>query len=83
MPLIVKQAMEIEARANTALNELVFDTPVTHVYNPLEYAKEPHRLYLDRFLKHRPKVLLLGMNPGPYGMAQTGVPFGEVSAVRE
>jgi single-strand selective monofunctional uracil DNA glycosylase len=83
MPDLAAKATEIEARANAALSELAFDTPVTHVYNPLEYAQAPHRLYLDRFLKHRPKALLLGMNPGPYGMAQTGVPFGEVAAVRD
>ena len=29
------------------------------------------------------RVLLLGMNPGPWGMAQTGVPFGQVAAVRD
>jgi single-strand selective monofunctional uracil DNA glycosylase len=27
--------------------------------------------------------VLLGMNPGPFGMMQTGVPFGEVAAVRD
>ena len=26
--------------------------------------------------------MFLGMNPGPWGMSQTGVPFGEVAAVR-
>ena len=83
MPDLAAKAIEIEARANAALSELTFDAPVTHVYNPLEYAQEAHRLYLDRFLKRRPKALLLGMNPGPYGMAQTGVPFGEIAAVRD
>src|SRR5690606_19431577 len=29
------------------------------------------------------EVVLVGMNPGPFGMAQTGVPFGEVAAVRD
>ncbi|KAK7866569.1 hypothetical protein R5R35_010416 [Gryllus longicercus] len=27
--------------------------------------------------------MFLGMNPGPWGMSQTGVPFGEVNIVRE
>ncbi|MGD2115732.1 MAG: single-stranded DNA-binding protein [Acidobacteriota bacterium] len=66
-----------------AVGDLSFGAPVTHVYNPLEYAAEPHREYLDRY-GHGPKeVLLVGMNPGPWGMAQTGVPFGEVSLVRD
>jgi len=56
--------------------------PVTHVYSPLEYAWEPHRAYLERYGEGRPAVVLVGMNPGPWGMAQTGVPFGDVTMVR-
>lgn len=72
-----------EKRANEALAKLAFAEPVTHVYNPLVYAARPHHVYLERFVSHRPKALLLGMNPGPYGMVQTGVPFGEVAMVRD
>src|SRR5262249_27336260 len=42
-----------------------------------------HRLYLTRFGYGPKRVLFLGMNPGPFGMAQTGIPFGDVSAVRD
>lgn len=67
----------------TAVDGLRFAEPVTHVYNPLDYAWELHTAYL-RLLGTRPgRVLFLGMNPGPFGMAQTGVPFGEVAAVRD
>ena len=65
------------------LAPLDFASPVTHVYNPLVYARESHDLYLDRFGLAPREVLLVGMNPGPWGMAQTGVPFGEIEAVRE
>jgi single-strand selective monofunctional uracil DNA glycosylase len=66
-----------------AVATLTFAPPVTHVYNPLDYAWEGHRLYLERF-GHGPKrIVFLGMNPGPFGMMQTGVPFGEVTAVKE
>ncbi len=66
-----------------SLRRLRFGAPVTHVYNPLEYARASHEQYLERY-GHGPKpVLLLGMNPGPFGMAQTGVPFGDVSLVRD
>ena len=65
------------------LMKLSFAPPVTHVYNPLEYAGAPHRLYLERYGGGSKEVLLLGMNPGPWGMAQTGVPFGEVQLVKE
>ncbi len=56
---------------------------MTHVYNPLCYAREPHELYLTRYGKPPKRCLWIGMNPGPFGMAQTGVPFGEVSLVRD
>jgi single-strand selective monofunctional uracil DNA glycosylase len=65
------------------LKGLRFGPPVSHVYNPLEYAAEPHRDYLHRFGKRPKEVVWVGMNPGPWGMAQTGVPFGEISAVRD
>ena len=68
-------------RAETA--RLRFRPPVTHVYNPLVYAWTPHAAYLARFGTTQKRVVFLGMNPGPFGMAQTGVPFGEVAAVRD
>jgi single-strand selective monofunctional uracil DNA glycosylase len=60
---------------------LTWRTP-SHVYNPLRYAWSAHREYLERFGSRRGRVLLLGMNPGPWGMAQTGVPFGDPMMVR-
>jgi single-strand selective monofunctional uracil DNA glycosylase len=56
---------------------------VAHVYNPLDYAFDSHRIYVERFARSGKRVLFLGMNPGPFGMMQTGVPFGEVAAVRD
>lgn len=61
---------------------LRFGPPVTHVYNPLVYAAKPHRAYLRKYAAHPREILLVGMNPGPWGMAQTGVPFGDVARVR-
>jgi len=66
-----------------ALRPLTFSEPVTHVYNPLDYAWAAQDQYLKRFGSKRKRVVLLGMNPGPWGMAQTGVPFGEIAAVRD
>jgi single-strand selective monofunctional uracil DNA glycosylase len=62
---------------------LRFQTPVSHVYNPLVYARKPYETYLKRYGAPTKEVVLLGMNPGPWGMTQTGIPFGEVAAVRE
>jgi single-strand selective monofunctional uracil DNA glycosylase len=65
------------------LRGLKFPDPVAYTYNPLEYAWDRHCDYLKNFGSGTKKVLFLGMNPGPYGMAQTGVPFGEISHVRD
>ncbi len=65
------------------LRGLTFPDPVAYTYNPLEYAWDRHCDYLKRFGSGSKKVLFLGMNPGPYGMAQTGVPFGEIPHVRD
>ena len=62
---------------------LRFGAPVASVYNPLEYARGPHEEYLRRYAASPKTAVFLGMNPGPFGMAQTGIPFGEVSAVRD
>ncbi len=75
--------VEISRELARSAGALDFSAPVTHVYNPLEYAWPSHRLYLEKWAVHSPRVLLVGMNPGPWGMVQTGVPFGEVSLVRE
>jgi len=66
-----------------SLDGLIFSPPVTHVYNPLEYARQPHERYVTRFGEGPKRVLMMGMNPGPWGMSQTGVPFGEIPAVRD
>ena len=62
---------------------LSFAPPVTTVYNPLEYAWEPHRAYLRKWAGGPKRIVFLGMNPGPWGMAQVGVPFGEIACARD
>lgn len=79
MHSLVEAARELAAQAD----KLRFGAPVAHVYNPLLYAWKAHELYLQRFGAGPKEVIFLGMNPGPFGMAQTGVPFGEISAVRD
>ena len=62
---------------------LGFGPPVAVVLHPVLHAWELHRRYCERFAREGVEALLLGMNPGPWGMVQTGVPFGEVAAVRD
>jgi single-strand selective monofunctional uracil DNA glycosylase len=66
-----------------AVDAMRFSAPVSHVYNPLAYAWDVHRNYLERYGAGRKRVVFVGMNPGPFGMVQTGVPFGEVAIVRD
>lgn len=70
-------------KLNENISKLTFCEPTAFVYNPLEYAWIIHEQYLKLGGQGKKNVVFLGMNPGPYGMAQTGVPFGEVSAVRD
>ena len=65
------------------MGQLTFAGPVAYIYSPLDYAQALHEAYLARFGQPPKEVLLLGMNPGPFGMAQTGVPFGDVTMVRD
>lgn len=74
--------VDIARNLSEEVDRLVFSAPVSHIYNPLDYASAAHAQYLERFGGAPKEVLFLGMNPGPWGMAQTGVPFGEVGAVR-
>jgi single-strand selective monofunctional uracil DNA glycosylase len=74
---------EISRALSRAVGRLRFGEPVRHVYDPLDYAREPHETYLGRYGATPKRVLLVGMNPGPFGMAQTGIPFGDVAMVRD
>jgi len=76
---LIVAARELSVR----LSGLGFGPPVSHVYDPLSYAWSGHECYLRRFATSARKILFLGMNPGPFGMVQTGVPFGEVATVRD
>ena len=77
---------EVQLKAATALkdqlNRMTFTSHVSHVYNPLVYAWNAFEEYVTRYGSTTKHVLFLGMNPGPWGMAQTGVPFGEVATVK-
>ncbi|MBS1229033.1 MAG: Uracil-DNA glycosylase superfamily [Proteobacteria bacterium] len=80
----IAQALIAAARELSAdVEGLSFAAPVSHRYNPLTYAWAAHEAYLRRYGASRKKVIFLGMNPGPFGMVQCGVPFGEIAAVRD
>ena len=62
-----------EYKLSQELLTLQYGSSVTHLYNPIEYAKVTHIRYLQSFLSSQKPLMLMGMNPGPWGMGQTGV----------
>src|SRR5215468_7627166 len=81
--LIAKRLLSAARRLASGLTHLSFSPPVTHTYNPLTYAWPCYEAYVRRFAATPKRVVFLGMNPGPFGMVQTGIPFGEVTIVRK
>lgn len=82
-PTVAERLLEAARVLGKACDALPFAEPVTHVYNPLSYAWAPHEHYIRRFATGPKRVVWMGMNPGPFGMMQSGVPFGEIAAVRD
>ena len=74
---------EVISSLRASTESLTFSAPVTHVYAPLKYASAAVDDYVARYANAGIEGLFLGMNPGPWGMAQTGIPFGEVAHVRD
>ena len=77
----IQQVIDAAQQLSHEMDALHFEAPVAYTYNPLTYAWSGHEAYIRRFAGGKKDVLYLGMNPGPFGMAQTGVPFGEIAAV--
>ena len=75
--------LDIARNLSAGLARFDFPAPVAHVYNPHQYAWAPYEQYVRRYGAGRKRIVLVGMNPGPFGMMQTGVPFGEIAAVRD
>ena len=80
---IARRLVKAAGELRDEVDQLSFSEPTAFIYNPLRYAWKPHTSYLKRFADNKKEVIFLGMNPGPYGMAQTGVPFGEIAAVKD
>ena len=85
--MIVERMIEASSKLRDDVEKfadsLVKEGSVDAVYNPLAYAWEPHRAYLELASGGGAKTLLLGMNPGPHGMGQMGIPFAATSVVRD
>ena len=80
MNTFATELWDIERSLAEGLRKVDFsDSKVKYILSPLEYCSAPHLQYLEKYLRGPKPVLFLGLNPGPWGMGQTGVPFGEVT----
>ncbi|XP_072929993.1 single-strand selective monofunctional uracil DNA glycosylase [Epargyreus clarus] len=68
---------------NLSLEQFELPAAVKCVYNPTIYARNTFEMYVRKYCKTKKRIMYFGMNPGPFGMSQTGVPFGEISSVRD
>lgn len=81
--LLNEQLIGIVKRLNAIVKQFTFLKPIEYCYNPAEYALKPYETYINKFCTNQKDILFIGMNPGPFGMCQTGVPFGEIKHVRD
>ena len=80
---LIESVQKLSKKTIQSTVEKKLPNEITHVYHPLEYGWETHKEYLERYAKKDIHAILIGINPGPFGMCQTAVPFGEVNAVRD
>ena len=80
---IAEKVLRADRKLCKEVNSLSFSSPIVTVYNPLDYAWPCHRAYIKKYSAGKKKAIFFGMNPGPWGMAQVGLPFGEISMIRD
>tara|TARA_X000000950_G_scaffold287489_2_gene399968 strand:+ start:729 stop:1517 length:789 start_codon:yes stop_codon:yes gene_type:complete len=80
---LLAAARALSERCDALLPSLIGQGGVAHATNTLDYAWPLHEAWIRTWGGHGASTLLLGMNPGPWGMAQSGVPFGATATVRD
>ncbi len=79
---LILAAERLRERVEPLGDLLVEEGLVDYSYNPLVYAWELHKAFIRLGGEKGAKTLLLGMNPGPHGMGQMGIPFSATSVVK-
>ena len=80
---LIRAAANLRDDVGPIGRKLVSEGSVDVCYNPLEYAWDAHEAYLKRMGSSGARTVVLGMNPGPHGMGQMGIPFAATSMVRD
>lgn len=71
------------ARLRDALDGYPLPRGVAYAYHPLRYAWDAHAAFLSRYGEGAGRAVFVGMNPGPWGMTQSGVPLADPALARE
>jgi len=80
---LIRAASSLRDDVGPIGKRLVSEGSVDVCYNPLKYAWDAHEAYLRRMGGSGARTVILGMNPGPHGMGQMGIPFATTSVVRD
>ena len=80
---LIRAAASLRDDVGPIGRRLVSEGSVDVCYNPLDYAWDVHEAYLRRMGGSGARTVVLGMNPGPHGMGQVGIPFAATSMVRD
>ncbi|MBP11933.1 MAG: single-stranded DNA-binding protein [Euryarchaeota archaeon] len=80
---LLRAASSLRDDADVFGEELTSSGTVDCVYNPLSYAWEVHKRYIEISGDKGARAVMMGMNPGPHGMGQMGIPFAATSMVRD
>ena len=73
---IIKSSANLRNKATELGKKLTKDcSNIEWAYNPLDYAWDIHKKYIELYGGLGAKTVILGMNPG-HGMGNTGIPFG-------
>lgn len=65
--------LHIADELNISLEEFELPSVVECVYNPTVYARTTFEMYIRKYCNTKKSIMYFGMNPGPWGMSQTGV----------
>ena len=80
---LIDAAASLRDDADEIALEMIEEGSAECIYNPLRYAWEVHVEYLRIAGGLGAKTILMGMNPGPHGMGQMGIPFAATTVVRD
>lgn len=62
---------------NVSLEQLHLPSEIQCIYNPTVYARHTFEIFVQKYCNSKKDIMYFGMNPGPWGMSQTGVRISE------